>query len=105
MPTFADWFARSPLASAGRVFIAVVLTLAVTQWVTNGSIDFAAWQTWVIAALASRERSDFQGAAVRQRLPWSLAASCTHCHAQIVALCRCCFAPPPPLRAPTTNLR
>jgi hypothetical protein len=59
----------------------------------------------VIAALASRERSDFQGAAVRQRLPWSLAASCTHCHAQIVALCRCCFAPPPPLRAPTTNLR
>jgi hypothetical protein len=53
VPTFADWFARSPLASAGRVFIAVVLTLAVTQWVTNGSIDFAAWQTWVIAALAS----------------------------------------------------
>ncbi|MEN6306040.1 MAG: hypothetical protein ABFD96_25165 [Armatimonadia bacterium] len=53
MPTFADWFARSPLASALRVFAAVVLTLAVTQWVTNGSIDFAAWQTWVIAALAS----------------------------------------------------
>ena len=53
MPTFADWFARSPIASAARVFAAVVLTLAVTQWVTNGSIDFAAWQTWVIAALAS----------------------------------------------------
>jgi hypothetical protein len=53
MPTFADWFARSPLASAGRVFIAVVLTLAVTQWATNGSIDFGAWQVWVISALAS----------------------------------------------------
>jgi len=53
VPTFADWFARSPVASAARVFAAVVLTLAVTQWVTNGSIDFAAWQTWVIAALAS----------------------------------------------------
>jgi len=53
MPTFTDWFARSPIASAARVFAAVVLTLAVTQWVTNGSIDFAAWQTWVIAALAS----------------------------------------------------
>jgi hypothetical protein len=53
MPAFTDWFARSPLASALRVFAAVVLTLAVTQWVTNGSIDFAAWQTWVIAALAS----------------------------------------------------
>jgi len=53
MPEFTDWFARSPIASAARVFAAVVLTLAVTQWVTNGSIDFAAWQTWVIAALAS----------------------------------------------------
>ena len=53
MPAFTDWFARSPLASALRVFAAVVLTLAVTQWVTNGTIDFAAWQTWVIAALAS----------------------------------------------------
>lgn len=49
----AEWFATSPLASAARVFVAVVLTLAVTQWVTNGAIDFAAWQTWVIAALAS----------------------------------------------------
>lgn len=47
------WLAESPLASAGRVFIAVVATLAVTQWVAAGSIDFAAWQTWVIAALAS----------------------------------------------------
>lgn len=53
MPTFADWFARSPLASAARVFVAVVLTLAVAQWATVGSIDFSAWQTWVIAALAS----------------------------------------------------
>jgi len=53
MPTFTDWFARSPIASAARVFAAVVLTLAVTQWVTKGAIDFAAWQTWVIAALAS----------------------------------------------------
>ena len=53
MPTFADWFARSPLASAARVFAAVVLTLAVTQWTTNGAIDFGAWQTWLIAACAS----------------------------------------------------
>jgi hypothetical protein len=53
MPTFTDWFARSPLASAVRVFAAVVITLAVAQWTANGSIDFASWQTWVIAALAS----------------------------------------------------
>ncbi len=53
MPTFADWFARSPLASALRVFIAVALSMAVADWVANGSINLAAWQTWVIAALAS----------------------------------------------------
>jgi hypothetical protein len=53
MPAFADWFARSPLASALRVFAAVLITLAVAQWAAAGSIDFAAWQTWVIAALAS----------------------------------------------------
>ena len=53
MPTFADWFARSPLASALRVFIAVVITMALAQWTTTGSFDFTAWQTWVIAALAS----------------------------------------------------
>lgn len=51
--SFQEWLATSPLASAARVFIAVVLTLAVTQWVTNGAIDFGAWQTWIIAALSS----------------------------------------------------
>lgn len=53
MPTFADWFARSPLASALRVFVAVVVTMALAQWTATGTFDFAAWQTWVIAALAS----------------------------------------------------
>ena len=53
MPTFADWFARSPLASALRVFLAVALSMAVADWVANGTINLGAWQTWVIAALAS----------------------------------------------------
>ena len=53
MPNFADWFARSPLASALRVFIAVVLTMAIAHWTSTGSLDFSAWQTWVIAAIAS----------------------------------------------------
>lgn len=53
MPTFADWFARSPLASALRVFIAVAISMAVADWVANGSINLASWQTWVIAALSS----------------------------------------------------
>ena len=53
MPTFADWFARSPLASALRVFLAVALSMAVADWVASGSINLTSWQTWVIAALAS----------------------------------------------------
>ena len=53
MPTFTDWFARSPLASALRVFAAVVLTMALAHWTTTGTLDFGAWQTWVIAAIAS----------------------------------------------------
>jgi hypothetical protein len=35
------------------VFAAVVLTLAVTQWTTNGAIDFGAWQLWLITGCAS----------------------------------------------------
>ena len=53
MPTFADWFARSPLASALRVFLAVLISMAVAQWVAVGSIDFGAWQLWVISAASS----------------------------------------------------
>lgn len=49
----ADWFARSPLASALRVFIAVLLAALVADWTSTGAIAFDHWQTWVIAALAS----------------------------------------------------
>lgn len=51
--SFADWYARSPIASILRVFVAVMVTLAVTQWATEGSINFGAWQTWLISALVS----------------------------------------------------
>lgn len=50
---FYVWFARSPLAAALRVFIAVVLSMAVADFVAQGAINFGSWQTWVIAALAS----------------------------------------------------
>jgi hypothetical protein len=53
MNNFKEWLAFSPLASALRVFVAVLLTLAVADWGAGGSIDFGAWETWVIAALAS----------------------------------------------------
>jgi len=51
--TFESWFATSPLASALRVFVATVIALAVAAWVESGTISVAAWQTWVIAALAA----------------------------------------------------
>jgi hypothetical protein len=51
--TFKEWFATSPLASWLRVFGAVILSAAVADWSTKGSIDLGAWQTWVIAGLVS----------------------------------------------------
>lgn len=50
---FAEWLAASPLASALKTFVAVVMTMAIADWSTKGGIDFAAWQTWVIAAAVS----------------------------------------------------
>lgn len=48
-----EWFARSPLAAALRVFVAVVLAMVIAQWTASGVIAFDKWQTWVIAGLAS----------------------------------------------------
>ena len=53
MTRFESWFATSPLASALRVFAATILALAVAAWVESGTITLAAWETWVIAALAA----------------------------------------------------
>jgi len=51
--TFREWFATSPLASWLRVFGAVILSAAVADWSTKGTIDFGSWQVWVISALVS----------------------------------------------------
>ena len=51
--TFREWFAASPLASWLRVFAAVILSAAVADWATKGTIDFGSWQVWVISALVS----------------------------------------------------
>jgi hypothetical protein len=53
MKTFQNWLAVSPLASAARVFLAILVTLAVADWVANGTINFGAWETWVISAVAA----------------------------------------------------
>ena len=51
--TFREWFASSPLASWLRVFGAVIISAAIADWSTKGTIDLGAWQTWVIAGLVS----------------------------------------------------
>lgn len=48
-----EWLARSPLAAALRVFVAVVVAMVVAEWSASGAIAFDRWQTWVIAGLAS----------------------------------------------------
>jgi hypothetical protein len=47
------WLGRSPLASAFKVGITVILAMAVAEWTQSGTIAFDKWQTWVIAACAS----------------------------------------------------
>ena len=53
MKAFQAWLAATPLGTALKAFIAIVLTLAVSDFAAHGSIDFGAWQTWVIAGLVS----------------------------------------------------
>lgn len=48
-----EWLASSPLGTALKTFIAVVLSGAVADWATDGAISLANWQTWVIAACVS----------------------------------------------------
>lgn len=48
-----EWFAKSPLASALRAFVAVVLAMLAADWTGDGTISFDRWQTWVIAGVAA----------------------------------------------------
>ena len=48
-----EWFAKSPIASALRVFVAVVLAMVAADWTDGGVISFDKWQTWVIAGVAA----------------------------------------------------
>jgi len=50
---FMTWLGRSPIASAFKVGITVILAMAVAEWTQSGTIAFDKWQTWVIAACSS----------------------------------------------------
>ena len=48
-----EWLANSPLGTAAKTFVALLLAAVVADWVTNGAISLANWQTWVISAAAA----------------------------------------------------
>jgi hypothetical protein len=50
---FGTWLATTPLGTALKAAVAVVLTLGVADWVGAGSISLTNWQTWIIAGIGS----------------------------------------------------
>ena len=53
MNEFLKWFAESKIASFLRVFVAVVLAQAVSDFAKFGSFDFTNLEAWLIAACVS----------------------------------------------------
>jgi hypothetical protein len=52
MNGFTTWLATTPLGSALKVFLGVLLGAVLLTWTSEGVISFDHWQTWVIGALA-----------------------------------------------------
>jgi hypothetical protein len=50
---FLEWLARSPLATALKVGLSVLLAMAIADWTSTGTISFDKWQTWLIAAISA----------------------------------------------------
>jgi|APCry1669188910_1035180.scaffolds.fasta_scaffold39368_2 ABC-type molybdate transport system permease subunit len=48
-----NFLANTPLGTALKTFVAVLLAGVIGSWSTDGAISFDKWQTWVIAALVS----------------------------------------------------
>ena len=47
-----NWLATTPLGSAFKVFLAVLLGAVLVTWTQEGQISFNHWQTWLIGASA-----------------------------------------------------
>jgi len=50
--SFGSWLASSPLGTALKSALAVVLSLVLDE-VATGGINFGHWQTWLYAALGA----------------------------------------------------
>jgi uncharacterized membrane protein YgaE (UPF0421/DUF939 family) len=53
MDAFKKWLATTFWGTTLKAFLAIMLTLAIAEWSTAGSLNFANWQAWLIAALVS----------------------------------------------------
>lgn len=53
MDKFLQWFASSKIASFLRVFVAIVIAQAVSDFQKLGHFDFANLEQWAIIALVS----------------------------------------------------
>ena len=47
------WLASTPLGTAFKTFIAVLLSAVIGSWATDGAISLDKWQTWIISAAVS----------------------------------------------------
>ncbi len=46
------WLAATPLGSAFKMFLAILLGAVLLTWTSEGQISWDHWQTWLIGALA-----------------------------------------------------
>lgn len=48
-----NFLANTPLGTAVKTFVAVLLSAVIASWATDGAISFDKWQTWVVSACVS----------------------------------------------------
>jgi hypothetical protein len=51
--TFNTWLAKTPLGSAFKTFVAIVLGAMIADWVSGGTVNLNHWQAWLTAGAAS----------------------------------------------------
>ena len=53
MQAFQKWLANTPLGTASKTFVAMIIGSAIADWASHGEISLSSWQPWVISAAVS----------------------------------------------------
>lgn len=53
MKAFAEWFARSPIASAVRTFVAIIIAMFIADGADVFAVDATDLRTWLAAGFAA----------------------------------------------------